>query len=244
MKSIVLAAGHGERLQDISKGNKCMLLLNGKPVLNRSLSYAESIGVDEIILVVGYRAEDIINDYGLSFKDIPIRYVIQKEQNGIVNAIDECRELIGSDDFLLLLGDEIISNPNHIAMKKYFDKHRNVFILCGVVSIKNTSRISETYSILTVNQQIYRLIEKPSFTPNDLMGTGNCFFRHGALDYISLTPVNKRRGREEKELVDLIQCAVDDGKQVEWFTVGKKYENVNSESCLLNILNTWNGGII
>lgn len=244
MKAVVLAAGRGERLQGISKGNKCMLLLNGKPVLERSLSYAKSVSVDEIIIVVGYRAEDIINTYGLSFKSIPIKYVIQKEQNGIVNAIDECKELLGHNDFLLLLGDEIISSPNHIGMKKYFDKHKDVFILCGVVPEKNVSRISKTYSMLTVNQQIYRLIEKPSFIPNNLMGTGNCFFRPDILDYIPLTPVNKRRGREEKELVDLIQCAVDDGKQVEWFTIGKMYENVNDESCLLSILNTWNGGTI
>jgi dTDP-glucose pyrophosphorylase len=58
------------------------------------------------------------------------------------------------------------------------------------------------------------------------MGTGNCIFRSEILSYIDETPINHHRG--EKELPDLIQCAVDDGNTVKSFVLGDMYFNVNS----------------
>jgi UDP-N-acetylglucosamine diphosphorylase / glucose-1-phosphate thymidylyltransferase / UDP-N-acetylgalactosamine diphosphorylase / glucosamine-1-phosphate N-acetyltransferase / galactosamine-1-phosphate N-acetyltransferase len=58
------------------------------------------------------------------------------------------------------------------------------------------------------------------------MGTGNCVFANAILSYIDMTPVNQVRG--EKELPDLIQCAVDDGQPVKMHRVGERYINVNA----------------
>ena len=59
------------------------------------------------------------------------------------------------------------------------------------------------------------------------MGTGNCLFRKEIWDYIQYTPIHHER--KEKELPDLIQCAVDDGKNVQMFFIGSDYVNINSE---------------
>jgi dTDP-glucose pyrophosphorylase len=58
------------------------------------------------------------------------------------------------------------------------------------------------------------------------MGTGNILFRNAIFDYLELTPINPSRG--EKELPDLIQCAIDDGEAVKLFQVCDHYINVNS----------------
>lgn len=234
MKAVILAGGRGERLNNT--GNKCMLSFRNKPILERSLFNAVSVGVDGIILLVGYKADTIINHYGNKYKNTPITYAFQHEPKGIVDAIQCCMEYIRKDDFLLMLGDELILHPKHIEMREYFEKNK-CFGLCGVVSVKDESRIQKTYTILTSEDNIYRLIEKPNHIFNDYMGTGNCFFKNKILDYIEITPINKRRGREEKELVDLVQCAIDEGKRIDWFVIGDDYENVNDESCLINILN-------
>lgn len=68
--------------------------------------------VDEIVIVVGYKAEDIINQYGTSFGGNRIQYVIQSEQHGLAHAI-ECSQKMIDGDFLLMLGDEIMVNPRH-----------------------------------------------------------------------------------------------------------------------------------
>lgn len=239
MKAIILAAGRSERLDsEINSGNKCLLLFNEKPILQRSLDYAISANVKEIIIVVGYKAEEIINRYGLKYNRTSIKYVFQNERHGIVNAIELCKKYV-DEDFLLLLGDELLLNPNHRKMGQYFNTKNNVFVLCGVVPVKDKQRITKNYSIIISNHSIHRLVEKPTYVFNNLMGTGNCFFRREIFDYISLVPISTRRGRNEKELPDLIQYAIDEGKSVEYYKIADEYENINDEESLLNIIKTW-----
>ena len=61
---------------------------------------------------------------------------------------------------------------------------------------------------------------------NHTMGTGNCVFSKRIFDFIERTPINQQRG--EKELPDLIQCAIDDGEPVKRFHIGDRYVNVNT----------------
>jgi dTDP-glucose pyrophosphorylase len=58
------------------------------------------------------------------------------------------------------------------------------------------------------------------------MGTGNCVFKNEILSYIEHTPINQKR--KEKELPDLIQCAIDDGHIIRSFEICDEYANVNS----------------
>jgi len=45
---------------------------------------------------------------------------------------------------------------------------------------------------------------------------------------LDLTPINQNRG--EKELPDLIQCAIDAGHVVKSFRIGSDYININTQS--------------
>jgi len=240
MKALLLAGGRGRRLEGTSLGiNKCMLNLGGKPVLEYNIDNAIEIGTDEIIIVVGYRAEDIINRYGIEYKDTKIKYVIQKEQKGLVHAIECAADALNGDDFFLALGDEILIKPKHSQMMQLFRKE-NLFGICGVLVQENKALISKTYTLVEDNdQRIYRLVEKPRKALNNLMGTGNCIFKNGLLSYIDRTPINHERG--EKELPDLIQCAIDEGNIVKSFITCDNYFNINSdeelktaEKCLNN----------
>jgi dTDP-glucose pyrophosphorylase len=226
MKALILAGGRGRRLGDIP-GNKCMLAVKGKPLIEYSLECAGRTGVDEIIIVVGYMAEEIINAYGNKFNGKPIKYVIQREQKGLVNAIECAKDAIGKSDFMLMLGDELMFGQMHAEMVETFGKD-SLFALCGVVVVDDLALISRTYSIIeSPEKRIYRLVEKPKTPLSNVMGTGNCIFRNDILGYIDQTPINQKRG--EKELPDLIQCAVDDGKIVKSFVICNKYFNVNCD---------------
>jgi dTDP-glucose pyrophosphorylase len=228
MKALILAGGRGNRLEQITdEVNKCMLRMAGKPLIEYSLENARVAGVDEIIIVVGYLAEDIINTYGNRYRDVPIRYVIQWEQKGLVHAIECSRKSIGDSDFMLFLADEILVNPKHGEMIKKFSSE-SIFVLCGVITVEDSSQISKTYAIIKneSNNQIFRMIEKPARPMNDIMGTGNCIFSNRIFEYIPETPINQKRG--EKELPDLIQCAIDNGRMVKAFFIGDKYFNINT----------------
>lgn len=234
MKALVLAAGRGKRLGSDPRmgdypdeGNKCMLRLFGKPLVRYSLENAVRAGVSEIVIVVGYRAEAIINEFGIEIDGVRIRYVIQEEPHGLVHAIECARDQIGNNDFMLFLADEILWHPQHAEMLRKFEREE-LFVICGVVHEANREEIRKTYAIIEDDRdrRIYRLIEKPRNPPNAVRGTGNVIFRAGIFDYVDLTPINQSRG--EKELPDLIQCAIDDGHLVKAFNIGDGYVNINT----------------
>lgn len=232
MKALILAAGRGKRLGEVQGPlNKCMLELGGKPVVEYNLERAADLeDVDEIIIIVGYRAEDIINRYGTSYKKKKLSYVMQWEQSGLVHAIECSKQALGSDDFFLLLGDEVLTKSKHKEMLEKFKKEK-LFGICGVCITKDRSKISRTYTVIVDSGgRIFRLIEKPKKPLNDFQGTGHCIFRNEILSYIDRTPIHPERG--EKELPDLIQCAVDNGHEIKIFPICEKYTNINTEEDL------------
>ena len=107
MKALILAAGRGSRLgEHPDEGNKCMLRLFGKPLVQYSLENAVGAGAKEVVMVVGHRAEAIINAFGIEFQGVRIRYVIQDEPRGLVHAIETAAEGLG----LMVMGAEHIAD--------------------------------------------------------------------------------------------------------------------------------------
>ena len=228
MKAVVLAAGRGKRLEETTEPiNKSMLKFKGRHLIEYSLETARLSRVDEIIIVVGYRAEDIVNKFGIQYNDIKVRYVIQEQQKGLVDALECTRDALEGDDFILLLADEILIHPNPEEMIETF-KNEDLFVMCGVTKVEDRSQISKTYTVICdkKDNSIYRLIEKPRNPFNDIMGTGNCIFKNEIFDYVQYTPINYVR--KEKELPDLIQCTIDDGNSVKLFYINAKYVNINT----------------
>jgi dTDP-glucose pyrophosphorylase len=227
MKVLILAGGRGKRFGQITEEkNKCMIEIEGKPLIAYSLDCALKTDVSEIVIVVGHMAEEIINTFGNNYQGKRIRYVFQPEQKGLVHAIECAQEALGKDDFMLMLADELMVNPKHREMIKKFQEE-NLFALCGMMKVEDKNLVKKTYATIPGEVgQIFRLIEKPNKPMNNLMGTGNCIFKNEILSYIPQTPINQKRG--EKELVDLIQCAIDEGHIVKSFLICDQYFNVNS----------------
>ena len=74
MKALVLAGGRGSRLQNFTENkNKSMQEFNGRPLIEYSLQNAKRAGVDEIVIVVGYKAEQIINRFGNHYDGTPVK---------------------------------------------------------------------------------------------------------------------------------------------------------------------------
>jgi len=228
MKALILAGGRGKRLQPHTESyNKCMLPLMGKPLIQYSLENALSAGIDSIVIVVGYCAEDIINHFGTDFQGTRIKYVIQSERKGLVHAMECARDALDGSSFMLFLADEVFISTSYGEMLKRFDKE-NLFAICGVVCVEDLSQISKTYALMGDDQtnRIFRLIEKPRVAINNIMGTGNCIMRFEIFNYVERTPINIERN--EKELPDLIQCAIDEGQLIKYFNIGQGYFNINS----------------
>jgi dTDP-glucose pyrophosphorylase len=98
--------------------------------------------------------------------------------------------------------------------------------------------VRKTYAVLEDERgRILRLVEKPRRPLNQYQGTGNILLSNGILGYIAGTPINQLR--KEKELPDLIQCAIDDGHVVKSFPVGGRYVNVNLPDDIAEVQGVW-----
>jgi UDP-N-acetylglucosamine diphosphorylase / glucose-1-phosphate thymidylyltransferase / UDP-N-acetylgalactosamine diphosphorylase / glucosamine-1-phosphate N-acetyltransferase / galactosamine-1-phosphate N-acetyltransferase len=228
MKALILAGGRGTRLDELSfNNNKCMVRVLDRPVIEYCLDCVVGTDIEDIIIVIGYRAEDIINHLGNNYKGKRIKYVIQAEQEGLVHALECARDALAGEDFMLLLGDEILINPRHREMIDLFNTN-DLFGICGILRVVDINLIKRTYCLIQdENNTIFRLIEKPRKPLNNFMGTGDCIFRNQILQYIEYTPIHHER--KEKELPDLIQCAIDDGNAVKSFIICDKYTNINTK---------------
>lgn len=236
MKAIITAAGAGKRLNgNTTKCNKCLLEVNKKAIIEYSLDTACKF-VDEIIIVVGYLHEQIEERYHNNYNNVPIRYVFQKEQKGLVNAIECAKEAVGEEDFMLFLGDEIITHNTNRQMLDAF-RERKVFGICGVVEVEDWEKIKATYMVKIEKENIVAAIEKPEQPINNLMGTGNCIFKNAFFRYIEETKISVRFG--EKILTDVIESAIKEGEIINWFIIGQNYANINKLSDYENALEWW-----
>ena len=233
MKALILAAGRGNRINEFSENqNKCMIPFRGKPMIEHTLKRASATGLNEIIVVVGYKAEDIINHYGIFFEGRRIRYVIQREQKGLVHAIECAKDALEEEDFFLMLADEVMYASRPAEMMEFFQKEEDIFGVCGILKVDDLELIRRTYALVKDdNNTIFRLIEKPRKPLNEYQGTGHCIFKNRILEYIEITPLHHER--KEKELPDLIQCCIDDGRIVKAFDVCERYVNINSAKDLI-----------
>ena len=109
---------------------KAMLPLNGKPLLEYILIGLIESGIKNIILVVGYKKEQII-DY---FKDgkklnVKLEYIEQKNLNGTGGALLLCEKLITNQHFFLTWGDILIPYKVYNDVLNTFKREKNDFIL-------------------------------------------------------------------------------------------------------------------
>jgi glucose-1-phosphate thymidylyltransferase len=108
MKAVILAAGEGKRLRPFTETMpKVMLPVANKPLLEYVIDAVRACGIHEIVLVVGYKKEIIMEYFKEHFKDVHIHYVVQDKQLGTAHAVLQAKELIDGK-FLLLMGDNII----------------------------------------------------------------------------------------------------------------------------------------
>jgi len=227
MKALILAGGQGKRLQEVIEGhNKCMVDIHGQPVISYSLECCTRINSDCIFVIVGYRAEQIAKVYGSYYKHKRITYIYQPHPKGMVDAIECAKDAIGTDDFALFLGDEVLINPKHENMIYAFYQ-TSLFGFCGVALTEDISSIRKTYTIhIDDSGAISELVEKPKHPFNNYIGTGNCVFKNAFFKYIDKTPKNIEK--DEKLFTDVIQCAISYGEIVKPFIICDTYYNINA----------------
>jgi UDP-N-acetylglucosamine diphosphorylase/glucosamine-1-phosphate N-acetyltransferase len=163
-QAVILAAGEGQRLRPFTVSRpKAMLSIADKPILQYIIEALARNGIRGIVLVVGYRKEQVFDYFGSGEQfGVEIEYVTQEAQLGTAHALSRARDTV-KDKFLVISGDNLIeagtiagfvgAEPPAVLVKRVGQPDRY-----GVVDISGG--------------EIKGIIEKPRVAGGNLVNTG------------------------------------------------------------------------
>ncbi len=118
MKAVILAAGKGTRMRDLTNElPKPMLRVQGRPILQHIIEGVMTTGIREFCIVTGWKAEVVEEFFGDGAKfGARISYVRQEVQDGTGKAPELAKAFVGTDDFLLTYGDILVKPETYVKM--------------------------------------------------------------------------------------------------------------------------------
>ena len=159
MKIIVVAGGLATRLKPIAeKIPKCLIDINGTPLVERQLMYFKRNGFKDFIFCVAHLAEKVEEYFGDGSKfGINIEYV-KDNLMGTAGAVKLAEDLV-DDDFIVYFADILTS----IDFNKLVLEHKKNNAL-GTVCLRPLPEGYKSSSVITLdpNKRIKSFLEKPS----------------------------------------------------------------------------------
>jgi len=159
MRAVILAGGLGKRLRGVLGDRpKSMAPLLGKPFLQHQIERLEEYNIREIVLCVGYLANQIESYFedGARF-GVKIRYAVEKEPLGTAGALKNAGNHLNHETFLALNGDSY----SKVDLAKFIQFHREKEGK-GTVLLTRVSH-PQDYGVVKVdeNHRIIGFFEKP-----------------------------------------------------------------------------------
>ena len=114
MQAIILAAGMGKRLGELTKNNtKCMVEVNGVRLIDRTLNQLSRLELTRVVIVVGYEGQKLIDYIGDRYSDrLKIEYVenpVYDKTNNIYS-LALAKEHLQEEDTILIESDLIFDD--------------------------------------------------------------------------------------------------------------------------------------
>ncbi len=220
MKAFILAAGEGTRMRPLTENTpKPVLPVGGKPILQHLVDNIEE-KVDEIIILVGWKDEEIRDK--ISSSKVDIRYARQDELLGTADAIKHAEKFV-DDRFICMNGDVIIPKDIlHDFIEFFSGKDGSVL---GMASVENP----ESYGVIrTEGEKVEEIIEKPEDPTSDLVNAGLYGFD---LDIFEAIEETKKSHRGEYEITDSLEILMDRSdlygfeiSKGEWYELSRPWE--------------------
>jgi glucose-1-phosphate thymidylyltransferase len=208
MKGLILSGGKGTRLWPYTHAAaKQLIPIANRPILFYAIDALVAAGVTDIGIVVGDCGAEIrraVGDGG-SF-GVPITYIDQAEPRGLAHAVQVARPFVGSDDFVLYLGDNLLPGGIARIVDQFSAEQPDALIVLAHVAEPLCFGIAEFE-----DERLVRLVEKPVATTSDLALVGVYMFNAGVFDAIAGIGYS---ARGELEITDAIQRMIDDGRAV------------------------------
>lgn len=224
MKIIIPAAGIGTRLRPHTYSEpKALLKVAGKPILGHILDNLIGLKPTEVIFVIGFLGQKIIDFVKKNYK-FKTNFVEQKKLLGLGHAIYLTKEFITEEPVLIILGDTIIDSD-----LKFIRKSKNN--LLGTCEVKEPKR----FGIAEVqNGWVKKLTEKPKNPKGNLALVGIYYIKNTDLFKQSLGKIveNGKKTKGEYQLTDVLQKMIEKKAKFKTFKVQGWYDCGKIETLL------------
>jgi len=249
-KAVIPAAGFGTRFLPASKSQpKEMLPVVDTPTIQYVVEEAAASGITDILMIIGKSKRAIeehfdrstelereLIEHGKTEELQAIRriselanihFVWQKELKGLGNAVSYARDHVGSEPFVVLLGDAILDSPTPVArqLMEVYERYGEPVVALEQVALEKVSR----YGVIdgkNVTDDIYLVedfVEKPApeDAPSTLVIAGRYVFTPEIFDFIDRTKPGKNG---EIQLTDAMHMMVATRAMYGLHFKGKRYD--------------------
>ncbi|WNR46227.1 sugar phosphate nucleotidyltransferase [Paenibacillus roseipurpureus] len=223
MKGLILCAGKGTRLQPFSNIKpKGLLPVANKPLIFYGIEKLVELGISEIGVVIRQPYyEMFLEEVGMGDRwGVHITYIFQKNPLGISDAVKYSESYIQGEPFILLLGDNLITETLHRMKEAMMEEGHDASILLREVANPKAFGIAE------VNEdKIIGLEEKPAMPKSNLAVLGAYAFKPSIFQAIHAI---KPSPRGEYEITDAIQWLIEKQYSISYQITHKNFSDVGT----------------
>jgi len=237
LKGVILHGGAGTRLRPLTfSGPKQLIPVANKPVSQYVLEDLRDAGIRDIAIVLGEVYPELVQEHygdGSRF-GVRITYIHQGKPLGIAHAVGLCREFVGSDAFVVYLGDNLLQYGIKQYLQRFLEGDYDAFILFKEVEDPTRFGVAR----FDEEGKLIGLVEKPKVPPSKYALVGVYFFKPVVFEVIKDL---KPSWRGELEITDTIQLLIDRGYRVGydfvegwWLDTGKKDDILYANALILD----------
>ncbi len=130
MKAIILAAGVGARLGEISGGRpKSLLSFEGRSLLRRHIDNLDKLGINEILVVTGFQRQEIEAELTTAAGSARITFAHNGQYTeGSVISLYCAADVLCSGEEMILMDADVLYHPDILA-RLCRSRHDNCFLL-------------------------------------------------------------------------------------------------------------------
>ncbi|WP_274361877.1 sugar phosphate nucleotidyltransferase [Paenibacillus thermotolerans] len=222
MKGLILCAGKGTRLKPYTDTRpKTLLPVAGRPVLDYGIESLRNIGIRTIGIVINPEQGSIREYVGSGGRyGAKVDYLFQSEPKGVAHAVKQAEDFLAGESFVLLLGDNLITEDLSILIESRRSLKGNASVLLRAVPNPSEFGIAEVEG-----GRIVRIEEKPKQPKSNLAVIGAYWFDSHIFEAIASI---KPSARGEYEITDAIQWLLDHDYPVSYSVTDKKYSDVGT----------------
>lgn len=219
LSAIVLAAGHGTRMQ--SDRPKPLHVLVGKPMVVWVLDALEQCAVERVSVVVGHGADEVTKRLVEDAGDRPLEFVEQSVQRGTGDAAAVGLTGLGDDEYdepqdvLVLTADTPLLRPETLVA--LVEHHRSSDSACTVLTAEMSDPSGYGRIVRGRDDRVERIVEQADATDEEEaiteINTGIFCFRRGLLAP-ALRRIQPDNAQGEYYLTDIVEVLAETGHRV------------------------------